>query len=120
MLGQWPVRSEHAEEVNGHAKSAGVLAQLRALEGGWRKRQGWDLAKPQELLFQPVGVSHSRAVSKLRLERSNGAEEVERVRPRSHFGHQTIWRLPIRLGHRIISPRRGETISVSVKEFIET
>src|SRR6516165_4802501 len=120
MLGQRPVWSKHAEEVNGHAKRAGILARLRALEGGWCKRQRWDLAKPQEFFFQPLGVSHSRAVSKLRLKRSNGTEEVERVRPRGHFGHQAIWRLPIRLGHRIISPRRCETISVSVKEFIET
>jgi hypothetical protein len=47
-------------------------------------------------------------------------EEIERVRLLGQFWDYAICLLPIRLGHRMISPRRCEIITVSVKELIET
>src|SRR5436190_17595665 len=50
----------------------------------------------------------------------NRPKKIVSVRPFAQQLDQRIWRIPIRVGHRIISPLCFVRTTVSVKEFSET
>ena len=82
MLWQRPVRSKQSNKIDKDSNETADLGhrfQRRRCES-----QGGFLAEPEKVLIQPGGSSHSRAIPKFGLQRSNGSKEVERKRLSNH------------------------------------
>ena len=118
VLRQWPVGSKHSKEIDEDSNETAPLSDRSQRRR--RESQGRLLAEAEKILVQPGGSSNSRAVPKFSLQRSNGSKEIERKRLSNHRIDYAIGRLPILLGHRMISPRRCEMMTVSVNELTET
>src|SRR5258708_27351309 len=112
-----PEQSEKIDSDPRHTIRAGCSGRI---QGGRSKTEGRFLPKAHRIFPGRNRVTHSWQLGMAAFEQSNSPKKIERVRLFGQLFDQRIWRIPIRVGHRIISPRCLVRTTVSVKEFKET
>src|SRR5262249_21719687 len=112
--------AEQAEEIHRHPRHSVLRRRSCGVQRRRGEPHGWLLPETHRVFPRRQRIADSRQVRPPALQQPHGSKEIEPVRPLGQFFHQRIWRIPILVGHRIISPRCLLRTTVSVNEFKET
>src|SRR6266481_1153777 len=120
MRRQGSIGTEQTKEIDGHLRNRADSIDADGVQAGGRKAKGRFLGEPNRVFGRRKRKAHPREVRPPTFEQTNGPKEVEAVRILFQSVDQRIWRIPMRVGHRMISPRCLLRMTVSVNEFSET
>jgi hypothetical protein len=111
------VGTEQAEEGHRQPGRHALGGRPEGLHACGSETQRGILPEANRVFIGRQRKADAREVGPPAFQQADGAKKVERERALGQFVDQRIWRMPMRVGHRKISPRCLVRITVSVNEF---